>query len=221
LLFNDFQAILWVGDSLMVDEITRATMIATLARWQTAWTNQQAQNAIRDQAAKRAYEFSRIVDECKATAKSLGFDRDDKEAWSKTTAEFYGPAAELYARAKSPDMPEWNPTPKNEPEIDADMQDKDGETEQEVAGRPSIRTIALERLEGAGPAGLKAADIRKFIEDTYSIETHEKTVGMTLYRLLKDELVRREGHIWFLVPHHGAGTKNPGGETPGPNNVFS
>ena len=50
---------------------------------------------------------------------------------------------------------------------------------------------------------------------TYRGEIHEKTVGMTLYRLLQDKLVRREGHTWFLVPQPIAETKNPGGETPG------
>jgi hypothetical protein len=38
---------------------------------------------------------------------------------------------------------------------------------------------------------------------------------MTLYRLSKDNLVRRDGRIWFYVPSVEGETKNPGGGTPG------
>jgi hypothetical protein len=86
--------------------------------------------------------------------------------------------------------------------------------------RPTVREVALAHLRVAGDKGAKAADIREYFERTYGQVVHEKTVGMTLYRLLQANQVRRDGHTWFFGPP-SAETKNPGGETPGPNNVFS
>jgi hypothetical protein len=80
--------------------------------------------------------------------------------------------------------------------------------------RPTVREVALMRLRAAGDKGAKAADIRDYFERTYGEVVHEKTVGMTLYRLLKANQVRRDGHTWFFGPP-SAETKNPGGETPG------
>jgi hypothetical protein len=81
----------------------------------------------------------------------------------------------------------------------------------------TLRQIVLERLSEAGSEGSKAAAIREFYERSFGKTIHEKTVGMTLYRLQGEGLVRREGHIWFSVPSK-AETENPGGETPGPIN---
>jgi hypothetical protein len=88
-----------------------------------------------------------------------------------------------------------------------------------TAERPSIRELALERLRAAGAAGTKARVIRDFIEKTYKIKLHYKTVGMTLYRLSRDGLARREGQTWFVVPHKPE-TMNPGGGTPGLNSML-
>jgi hypothetical protein len=52
------------------------------------------------------------------------------------------------------------------------------------------------------------------IERTFGEPLHSKTVGMTLYRLSKDGLVRREGHNWFFVPQ-AAATENPGATNAG------
>jgi hypothetical protein len=67
------------------------------------------------------------------------------------------------------------------------------------AERPRVADVAVERLKAAGSNGAKAADIRNYIEQTYHTQIHEKTVGMTLYRLQKDGVVRRDGHTWFLA----------------------
>jgi hypothetical protein len=89
-----------------------------------------------------------------------------------------------------------------------------------TSSRPPIRELVLEQLKAAGNAGLKAASMQDFIEKTYKENLHSKTVGMTLYRLSKDGLARRDGHIWFYVPPT-AETENPGAATPGPNNSGS
>jgi hypothetical protein len=77
--------------------------------------------------------------------------------------------------------------------------------------------VIIERLAAAGAAGAKASSIREFYERASGKSIHEKTVGMTLYRLQGEGLVRREGHVWFsALPK--AETENPGGDTPGPFN---
>lgn len=202
----------------MTDEITKATMIAMLARWQVAYVEKQAQEAKAKEAEKKAYEFGRIINDCKNLTKSVGFDREDKDSWEKVPAEFYEGAKVLYdaVRAQNPELPEWNPVRKRDPdpELEAEFDIEDGQPEPEVPGRPPVRMIVLDRLGAALPNGLKAADIRRYIDDTYKSEVHDKTVGMTLYRLLKDGLARREGHTWFSVPPESK-TKIPGVGAPG------
>jgi hypothetical protein len=84
---------------------------------------------------------------------------------------------------------------------------------------PRIRDIALNQLRLAEPAGMKALPIRRYIEDIYSIKLHSKTVGMTLYRLLKEKLVHRKGQTWFYGPQAEqslpASPEDPGAGTPG------
>jgi hypothetical protein len=80
-------------------------------------------------------------------------------------------------------------------------------------GRP-IRELALERLKIAGISGIKAKQIREAVEAARGTKIHEKTVGMTLYRLSNEGLARCSGHTWFYVPPK-VETQNPGGGTPG------
>lgn len=79
----------------------------------------------------------------------------------------------------------------------------------------TVRDLTLEKLKEAGSKGARAADIRKYIEDLRGTVLHEKTVGMTLYRLAKEGAARRQGRIWFFVEPLEEETKNPGGDTPG------
>lgn len=83
---------------------------------------------------------------------------------------------------------------------------------------PRIKDVALDRLKAAADLGLglKALEIQKYIETTYSKVIHEKTVGMTLYRLSQENppLVHRQGHTWFFGPA-SPDRKNPGVDAPG------
>jgi hypothetical protein len=83
-----------------------------------------------------------------------------------------------------------------------------------ISKRPPIREIVLDRLRGAGAEGKRASAIQKYIERVYGAELHQKTVGMTLYRLAQEGLVRREGRTWFFVQPE-AETENPGVGAPG------
>jgi hypothetical protein len=87
-----------------------------------------------------------------------------------------------------------------------------------VAGaEPSIRDLILLYLKQAGGGGIKAAALRRKVEAFLNRQIHYKTIGMSLYRLSKEEppLVKRDGLIWTFVPPDTA-TKNPGVDAPGP-----
>lgn len=64
---------------------------------------------------------------------------------------------------------------------------------------PKVSDLVLDRLKAAGGNGSKAAPIQEYIETTYNKKLHPKTVGMTLFRLQKQELVTRKGHVWFIA----------------------
>jgi hypothetical protein len=58
-------------------------------------------------------------------------------------------------------------------------------------------------------------------ERAFGETIHEKTVGMTLYRMSKDGLVTRDGHTWFITqPPKCSNVVNPGGDTPGSDQLF-
>ena len=89
----------------------------------------------------------------------------------------------------------------------------------EALKMPKIRDIVLDQLREAGNRGQKAAPIQKYIEESYHTLLHEKTVGMTLWRLSKEDMVYRKGQTWFYGAQAGqtstVTTENPGAETPG------
>jgi hypothetical protein len=71
------------------------------------------------------------------------------------------------------------------------------------AAKPRVRDAVLGRLKLAGERGLKASDLRQYYENAFATTLHEKTIGMTLYRLSKEELVRRDGRTWFYITPQG------------------
>ena len=82
----------------------------------------------------------------------------------------------------------------------------------EPAAKPKpFKDRALELLIEAYPEPLKAADIREKIEAETRTKFHEKTAGMSLYRLSRDKTVRREGKdLWYFVPGDERNEENPG-----------
>ena len=90
---------------------------------------------------------------------------------------------------------------------------------QPTSKTPRVRDIVLDLLSAAGTNGVKAAAITRYIATTYQAQLHDKTVGMTLYRLSKEKAVHRKGQTWFFGPPEDASSmedpENPGADTPG------
>jgi hypothetical protein len=166
---------------------------------------------------------------CRDAFAILGFDVASKEIWNDVksaigTAEWDA----AFERAKASPLPQTPilsllPAPPSAPpaHVDEESQD-DGEPDEltdtlfEGLDEPpqSVREFVIEALKAAGPWGTKAAEIRSSYESARNTKLHDKTIGMTLYRLAKDGLTRREKRTWFFVTPQGE-TKDPGGETPG------
>lgn len=112
------------------------------------------------------------ANDCHAAARLFGFDLIAE------AAKLDGPPQSPSAPALSGALPPEAPAPKTQ---------------------ISVRKFVLNAAKMAHPQSVRASDLRHELEQA-GMETHEKTVGMTLYRLLKKGLVRRVKADWFYVP---------------------
>ena len=79
----------------------------------------------------------------------------------------------------------------------------------------TVRDIVLEAAQQAYPSAVRAAALRKQLE-LQGIIVHEKTVGMTLYRLSREGVIERKGKAdWFFVPEADRVPAAEGRESPG------
>lgn len=86
----------------------------------------------------------------------------------------------------------------------------------------SFKNMTLAMLERSYPDPLKAAAVQEAIEFATGAKYHEKTAGMTLYRLSREGLARREGHWWYFVPEDQRNKENPGsGDQPDDPGLFN
>jgi hypothetical protein len=80
------------------------------------------------------------------------------------------------------------------------MGDERAKPEKNVVRRSvPVRVAILEYLRTVGESGAKVGQIKEHLQDAYGLTVHEKTPGMTLYRLMKDGLARRVGRTWFAA----------------------
>ena len=133
---------------------------------------------------------------------AFGFSTGAPDLWDKVKTAI---GRDTYARAWRIATEEQKPPEKAGDDVNATVTAEEKRTPDiraEGADRPAdtpkISQIIIEYLR-ALPAGQGAnvAQIKKHLADAFQIETHEKTPGMTLYRLSKDGLVRRDGRLWF------------------------
>jgi hypothetical protein len=69
--------------------------------------------------------------------------------------------------------------------------------------RPTVRDFVLHEAEKAFPGAVRAATLRTRFLEVFGVPVHEKTFGMTLYRLSREETqkMRRQGkQDWYFVP---------------------
>lgn len=133
----------------------------------------------------------------------FGFDMSLDKPWEQIREAIGAKLFNDAIRIGNGERPEISPDKSAMPDDEEDYEPLDGEPEKPVPS--NIRDLVVDRLREAGDAGTKVAPIKDFI-GLQGIEMHEKTVGMTLYRLAKEGLARRDGRIWFFVqPQDDAG----------------
>jgi hypothetical protein len=154
--------------------------------------------------AARDVEIDRDVAGCVAGAKALGADlalphRPDMSAQQKQSA------FQNFINGRNAIVGAYTHLRSDYGLAEDESDDSADETAEPRPDMPRFAYIILDRLKVAGTEGSKAATIRKYILDTYDADFHEKTVGMTLNRLQKYQLVHRDGHTWSL----GAAPEGP------------
>jgi hypothetical protein len=192
----------------------------------------QDERARAAEARKQAIERYALLDQqwnrCKDAFGAFGFQTaDGKELWTQLKG-ILGQAVwdEAFERARGIPLitaTEQTTAPPEPPPTPPDERGQEGspgaqtETEQ---GSSTVREIILEELKKASESGRKAAELRDVVSRALGRAVHEKTAGMTLYRLSQDGLVSRKGHTWFIVPPK-AETVNPGAAAPGLKDLLS
>lgn len=132
-----------------------------------------------------------------AAVDAFGFDVNSPEIWTSVKKSL---GVDRYREAFRIAFPEANSSP-NTSGKDTSQSESNGNSG-ESADRsefqvPTISDAILKYLRTVHNRGSTVAEIKKHLRDVYGIETHEKTPGMTLYRLSKEGLARREGRTWF------------------------
>jgi hypothetical protein len=150
-----------------------------------------------------AKEVDRELKDCVAAGRCLGVNvaLPDWKNVHKTSLEEEMERATgfLYWARPEPPLDRYNNDDGLLRDILAHIDDYEARQVRASARKPTLRAIVLGRLDEAGVQGVKADKIRDYIENNYPGSFHPKTVGMTLHRLLKEGIARRDGRIWRRV----------------------
>lgn len=200
------------------NEDDAAALTALLTRYTRLWRMNAADKAAKAEIEARLAEHEVQFSQMRAAFAIFGVTGLSKVNWDQLRQDL---GEERYLEALRKASAEAGPKPQviegailpieQQPEPDTEA----NKSQHVVSG--TVREIVLQQLQDAGDKGAKASDLRKYIEGARGAPLHEKTVGMTLYRLAQDGFARREGRTWFFVSPN-AEAKNPGGDTPGPIN---
>lgn len=67
------------------------------------------------------------------------------------------------------------------------------------ANKATIPQAIMELLKIKSAEGAPISEIRDYLKAAHDLKVHEKSPGMTLFRLQKQGLVKRDGRKWFFV----------------------
>ena len=183
----------------------RQAVVAFVARLlQISSENQAVIKKRADLDAIISSNNARLAD-CEAGLRALGYDLSQEGVWPK-----------LYETSMADVQAYFDLQLGNTNSIDTSPPPMTLTDTRAVSPQSSIAKLLLERLEEIGSKGSKALPLRDWLRKTHNLETHYKTVGMTLYRLSQDSppKVHRKGHTWFFGPPN-AEAENPGVTAPG------
>lgn len=193
-----------------LDRYDKAAVLAMLIR------QIRYQNIVAEQEPIKATAEA-LINEAKASIKlnrealkSFGFDQAGKELWDQVK---YSIGEDAYFKAFDIAKKEYEAdhemklisdtsvksVSRQVTVVDKRTESIEGKTE--TSEPPNIRDLIINKLKRSSKEfGVTSAVIRRYLENDLHVSMHEKTVGMTLYRLSRDGLVRREGRNWFYIP---------------------
>lgn len=188
----------------MLDKYDKVAVLALLIRQIRAQDINAREKAVRDAAIKAVKETDDIQATIREALKAFGFDPKAANMWDQVKeavgADIVSKAFAV-ARGKTPEVVVQKGSEEdedNDEEVSSESEDAD-DNDSESDHQLNIRELVLDRLTAAGGAGTEAAPIKAYVEKTLNASIHAKTVGMTLWRLSKAGLARREGRTWFRV----------------------
>lgn len=86
------------------------------------------------------------------------------------------------------------------PSIEVSESQKKRGSRQKSVSDGTVKEFVLNHMKEIYPETIRSRNLQEIYERETGQIVHEKTIGMTLYRLLKDGLVSRDGWNWQLVP---------------------
>jgi hypothetical protein len=206
---------------LSVEDLT--AVLALVTRYQRVFMQHGADLKLKAEVEARLAEAATQFAQLKAALSIFGFDTAAggfAEIRELVGDDIYWAALQRGGATRPPvQLPEPERASTQEDRDDEEPSSEDDVPDSEPVGSTpestaTVRDLVLDNLKAAKEEGATAAAIRADVELRRHAKLHDKTVGMTLYRLSQDGLARREKRTWFYVPPT-AETKNPGGETPG------
>lgn len=190
----------------MVNPSDKAALQSLLTKFVIWYDESAADRAAIAEAQARLNARNPQLEKLQAAFSLYGYGTSTED-WNRLKLEIgeaaYNQALEAGGRPPKTILPPENPE-KKEVGIQGDLL--------ALPAATPVREVALQYLKSKAPSGVKAREIKDFIEKLRGESLHEKTVGMTLYRLSEEGRTRREGRTWFFVSEE---TKNPGASTPG------
>jgi hypothetical protein len=221
-------------ESAVLDEYDRQAILALVIKQIRAQDVVAREAEIRDAAIAAIKSAQAMQAAVRDAMKAFGFDPKSATMWDDVREgvgkdlidRAFAVARESPPEASTMEAEREDENAGEDVEVNVDEHEGDGESETGLSAdgspvaetkgaqtRPdvSIRELVLERLAAAGNMGSEAAPIKRYVEGIIKSPIHEKTVGMTLWRLSKLGFVRREGRTWFRVSDQesiGAGAEN-------------
>jgi hypothetical protein len=183
-----------VRSPVVLDEHDTAAVIALLMRVVRLDDELTEDRKLVEEANARIATNSLMRSRAVSAFSVFGFDITDG-LWNRVCAAL---GNETYDRAI--EMGKGTEPPKLLEQMGEAVVAKSAAPDRNVGHRaPKVKDAILDYLRVVGDAGVTARQVREHLSTAYGLEVHEKTPGMTLYRLLKDGLARRQGRTWYAA----------------------
>lgn len=187
-----------LASTVVLDEHDKAAVVALIIR------AVRIEESLKNDKALVAEANARISANTLARSKTVtalgvfGFDPSADDLWTQV---LHSVGYDDYCRAidigKGEEIPKLLERMGGDPTKSEDAKLPD-ETRNDGAHTPRVKDAILHYLEAVGGSGATAREVRNHLADAYGLNVHEKTPGMTLYRLMKEGLVRRQGKTWYV-----------------------